>query len=124
MFFGDGDRRADLEPLKALAQRLGLVVQGQSLMPDRVQLVAGPQSEEALSEMWTEQIKIGSGIGYGLGWMLRDWQGQRVIEHGGNVDGFAAQMALHLCMQVHSHCQAHQPLPLKEMYCPHRRKRR
>ena len=45
-------------------------------------------------ETWTNQIKIGSGVFYGLGWMIRDWQGQRVIEHGGNVDGFASQVAL------------------------------
>ena len=51
-------------------------------------------SEEALTETWTRQIRIGGGVGYGLGWMLRDWQGQRVIEHGGNVPGFSAQVAI------------------------------
>ena len=34
------------------------------------------------------------GVEYGLGWMLREWQGREVIEHGGNIDGFAAQVAL------------------------------
>ena len=51
-------------------------------------------SEEALTETWTRQIRIGGGVGYGLGWMLRDWQGQRLIEHGGNVPGFSAQVAI------------------------------
>ncbi|MFC2069356.1 hypothetical protein ACFLTP_10190 [Chloroflexota bacterium] len=29
-----------------------------------------------------------------MGWMIREWEGQPVIEHGGNVDGFSAQVAL------------------------------
>ncbi len=51
-------------------------------------------SEEQLSETWTSQIEIVEDIGYGLGWMLREWEGQPVIEHGGNIDGFSAQVAL------------------------------
>ncbi|HVS19167.1 MAG TPA: serine hydrolase domain-containing protein [Planctomycetota bacterium] len=49
--------------------------------------------EEVLRESWTQQIQIGGGVGYGLGWFLRDWEGHRVVEHGGNIDGFAAQIA-------------------------------
>lgn len=30
---------------------------------------------------------------YGLGWMLRRWRGNRMVEHGGNIDGFTAQVA-------------------------------
>ena len=51
-------------------------------------------SEEQLSETWTSQIEIAEGISYGLGWMLREWEGQPVIEHGGNTQGFGAQVAL------------------------------
>ena len=51
-------------------------------------------SETQHRETWTSQIKIGGGIRYGLGWLLREWQEQPVIEHGGNVDGFASQVAL------------------------------
>jgi CubicO group peptidase (beta-lactamase class C family) len=51
-------------------------------------------SEEQLSETWTSQIEIAEGLSYGLGWMLQEWEGQPVIEHGGNVDGFSAQVAL------------------------------
>ena len=51
-------------------------------------------SEEELRETWTSQIEIAGGVGYGLGWMVREWQGQPVIEHGGNVNGFSAQVAL------------------------------
>lgn len=48
----------------------------------------------ALEETWTPQVEIGPGHDYGLGWMVREWNGQRLIEHGGNIDGFAAQVAM------------------------------
>ena len=51
-------------------------------------------SEENLIETWTTQIYITENIGYGMGWMIREWEGQPVIEHGGNVDGFSAQVAM------------------------------
>ena len=50
-------------------------------------------SESSLSETWRPQIKIADGIDYGLGWFVREWNGKRLIEHGGNIDGFAAQVA-------------------------------
>lgn len=49
--------------------------------------------EAVLNECWTPQIEVGGGASYGLGWFLREWQGHRVVEHGGNIDGFAAQVA-------------------------------
>ena len=51
-------------------------------------------SETQHRETWTSQIEIGGGIHYGLGWILREWHGQPVIEHSGGVDGFASQIAL------------------------------
>ena len=51
-------------------------------------------SEEELQETWTGQNEIAPGVSYGLGWMLSEWEGQPVVEHGGNVDGFAAEVAL------------------------------
>jgi len=51
-------------------------------------------SEESLRETWTKQIDIAQGVGYGMGWMIREWEGQPVIEHGGNTDGFTAQVAM------------------------------
>ncbi len=51
-------------------------------------------SEASLRETWTTQVDITATIGYGMGWMIREWEGQPVIEHGGNVDGFSAQVAL------------------------------
>jgi len=51
-------------------------------------------SEENLRETWTSQIEITESVSYGMGWMIREWEGQPVIEHGGNVDGFSAQVAM------------------------------
>lgn len=33
-------------------------------------------------------------IGYGLGWMCGIYRGHRTVEHGGNIDGFSANLAL------------------------------
>jgi CubicO group peptidase (beta-lactamase class C family) len=51
-------------------------------------------SEEQLDETWTGQIEIQPGLNYGMGWIVREWQGQLVVEHGGNTQGFAAEVAL------------------------------
>ena len=51
-------------------------------------------SEEQINETWTSHIEIAGEISYGLGWMLQEWEEQPVIEHGGNVDGFSAEVAL------------------------------
>jgi CubicO group peptidase (beta-lactamase class C family) len=51
-------------------------------------------SAAALAETHTQQIEAAPGIGYGLGWMLSEWNGKRVVEHGGSIDGFAAAVAL------------------------------
>ncbi len=51
-------------------------------------------SEANLRETWTKQIDITESVGYGMGWMIREWEDQPVIEHGGNVHGFSAEVAM------------------------------
>ena len=51
-------------------------------------------SAERILETWEAQIEMGDGASYGLGWMLREHDGRRVVEHGGNVDGFSAQIGM------------------------------
>jgi len=51
-------------------------------------------SEDALNETWTANTPMGSESAYGLGWMLHDDNGTQVVEHGGNIDGFSAEVAL------------------------------
>ncbi len=50
-------------------------------------------AEDTLAETWTKQIDIGGGRSYGLGWMVHDWMGQPVVEHGGNTRGYLSQVA-------------------------------
>ncbi|HEX7314597.1 MAG TPA: serine hydrolase [Pyrinomonadaceae bacterium] len=51
-------------------------------------------SEKSFAELIKPQMKIGGTGSYGLGWFLREWKGHKVAEHGGNIDGFNAQVAL------------------------------
>jgi CubicO group peptidase (beta-lactamase class C family) len=51
-------------------------------------------SEKGFQELVSKQINIGGAIDYGLGWFLRQWNGHKVVEHGGNIDGFNSQVAL------------------------------
>ena len=50
-------------------------------------------SEKGFSETITKQMNVGGTIDYGLGWFLRQWNGHKVVEHGGNIDGFNSQVA-------------------------------
>ncbi len=51
-------------------------------------------SESAHGETWRRHVDVGGGVGYGFGWMLRDWQGQLLLDHSGGIDGFTAHVAL------------------------------
>src|SRR5215217_7371335 len=51
-------------------------------------------SEKGFDELIRKQINIAGPVDYGLGWFLRQWNGHKVVEHGGNIDGFNAQVAL------------------------------
>ena len=51
-------------------------------------------SEANFAELLKPQMKVAGNIHYGLGWMLREWRGHKVVENGGNIDGFNAQVAL------------------------------
>jgi CubicO group peptidase (beta-lactamase class C family) len=50
-------------------------------------------SEKGFEELTRKQINIAGPVDYGLGWFLRQWNGHKVVEHGGNIDGFNAQVA-------------------------------
>ncbi|MET0622651.1 MAG: serine hydrolase [Pyrinomonadaceae bacterium] len=51
-------------------------------------------SEKGFEELVKPQTVVQGTVSYGLGWFLRDWKGHKVVEHGGNIDGFNAQVAL------------------------------
>jgi CubicO group peptidase (beta-lactamase class C family)/uncharacterized membrane protein YkoI len=51
-------------------------------------------SEAQILETRTPQIKMGPGASYGLGWMLRDYKGQKMVAHDGSVEGYSAIVAM------------------------------
>ncbi len=51
-------------------------------------------SEKNFDELVRKQMNIGGTVDYGLGWFLRQWNGYKVVEHGGNIDGFNSQVAM------------------------------
>jgi len=51
-------------------------------------------SQATLDETWKPHNQVASDVRYGLGWFLHTWNGRPYVEHGGNIDGFAAEIAL------------------------------
>ncbi len=53
-------------------------------------------SEKGFEEWLKPQMKMNAAgtVNYGLGWMLRKWNGLTVVEHGGNIDGFNSLVAM------------------------------
>jgi CubicO group peptidase (beta-lactamase class C family) len=51
-------------------------------------------SEKGFNELITKQINVVGNIDYGFGWFLRQWNDHKVVEHGGNIDGFNSEVAL------------------------------
>ena len=45
-------------------------------------------------EMWEGRITIAGKTEYGLGWMVHNQGDDLILEHGGNIDGFAASVAI------------------------------
>lgn len=47
------------------------------------------------SEKWLKpQMKIAGTTSYGFGWFLQEWNGLKVVQHGGNIDGFNSMVAM------------------------------
>src|SRR5262249_35053127 len=40
------------------------------------------------------QMKIAGKASYGFGWFLQEWNGLKVVQHGGNIDGFNSMVAM------------------------------
>jgi CubicO group peptidase (beta-lactamase class C family) len=50
-------------------------------------------SETGFAQMIRSQITVAPGIDYGYGWVLREWKGHKVVEHGGAAPGFSSRVA-------------------------------
>jgi len=53
-------------------------------------------SENGFGEWLKPQMKISPDgkVSYGLGWFLQNWKGLKVVQHGGNIDGFNSMVAM------------------------------
>lgn len=51
-------------------------------------------SEKAYDEWLKPQMKIAGTSSYGFGWFLQNWNGLKVVQHGGNIDGFNSMVAM------------------------------
>jgi CubicO group peptidase (beta-lactamase class C family) len=51
-------------------------------------------SEKGYDEWLKPQMQIAGKTSYGFGWFLQDWNGLKVVQHGGNIDGFNSQVAI------------------------------
>ena len=50
-------------------------------------------SEENLAVTWEPQVPVDDETSYGLGWIVGEYKGAPLIEHGGNTFGFTADLA-------------------------------
>lgn len=71
-----------------MAQWLRFVLNGGTV--DSKRLV----SEKGFEEWTKPQMKIAGKSSYGLGWFIQDWNGLKVLQHGGNIDGFNSMVAM------------------------------
>ncbi len=53
-------------------------------------------TKESFDEWTKTQMKVtpNGSVGYGFGWFVQDWKGKKVIQHGGNIDGFNSMVAM------------------------------
>ena len=51
-------------------------------------------SERSFAEWVKPHMKIAGSTSYGFGWFLQDWNGLKVVQHGGNIDGFNSMVAM------------------------------
>ncbi|MCR9099111.1 MAG: serine hydrolase [bacterium] len=67
------------------------------------QVFAGSSVQEAMTPVmtvpggWSNALRYDNGgapVSYGLGWFISNHKGRKLVTHGGNIDGFSAEVAL------------------------------
>jgi CubicO group peptidase (beta-lactamase class C family) len=105
--FATGYSLAEKKATKAMLRDLTNIAPAGSInsnvkdMPQWVRLMLGGGvfegkrfvSEKGFAEIVKKHISMG-GAGYGLGWMLSEWNGRQVVSHEGGIDGFNSLVAL------------------------------
>jgi CubicO group peptidase (beta-lactamase class C family) len=75
-----------------MAKWISFVMNGGVVAADGKRLV----SEKGFDEWTKPQMNItpNGKFAYGLGWFLQEWNGLKVVQHGGNIDGFNSLVAM------------------------------
>ena len=71
-----------------MAEWLRFVLNGGSVNGKRL------VSEKGFDEWLKPQMKVAGTSSYGFGWFLQTWNGLKVVQHGGNIDGFNSMVAM------------------------------
>ncbi len=66
----------------------------QILKPETVSELHTPQTIIRIEGRWKLYFGEANFLTYGLGWFLHDYKGKKVVEHGGNIDGMSALVAM------------------------------
>jgi len=76
-------------------QLAGGIWKGQSLLDSAlVREMHSPQTIVPLEGSWALMAPASHFLMYGMGWFLHDYRGQKIVQHGGNIDGMHALVAL------------------------------
>jgi CubicO group peptidase (beta-lactamase class C family) len=51
-------------------------------------------SEKSYQELITKRVDRRPGVGYAYGWNVADWNGHKLIRHGGNIPGYNSDMGM------------------------------
>lgn len=74
--------------VRDMAKWIGFVMDGGTVGNKRL------VSENGFNEWIKPQMPILGKMSYGLGWFVQDWNGLKVVQHGGNIDGFNSMVAM------------------------------
>ena len=66
-----------------------LTLLNEGTAPDGTQIV----TPESLEKLWDPQVQISAQDDYGLGFIISDYSGVRIISHAGNLVGYTSEMA-------------------------------
>ncbi len=95
--YDPGGARAPLRDMANIAPAAGLISTAEDLgrwLTFLLRRGEGLLDPRRLEYTWEPQVEVGEGVFYGLGWFLRGTSLGALAEHGGNLDGYSAQIGL------------------------------
>lgn len=80
----------DMARFVSMLLRGGVADEHQIISQDAVRAMYAPEVPIAKSDQISMLFPFSSSLSYGLGWLVHDYHGHRVVEHGGTSDGMSA----------------------------------